>query len=102
MADEPVLADVTRDVGMKGQCFVFWCPGCRHGHFLDTGRWSWNGDLVRPTATPSILVGGKGDVPRCHLYIVDGTMQFLDDCSHEYKGQTVKMLPPWEAMMVGP
>lgn len=75
----------------------FQCPGCCGAHFITTKGerplWQWNGDLERPTVTPSILVTLAG--ARCHLFIRDGNIQFLDDCDHALKGQTVP-LPDWE------
>ncbi len=75
--------------------FIFWCPGCKYAHPLDTKRWKWNGDLVKPTATPSLLLKALGDRhPRCHLFIKDGQLRFLKDCTHDLAGQTVEM-EPW-------
>jgi hypothetical protein len=81
-------------------------------------RWSYNGDPERPTFQPSLLItsghfvtgnedGRKGcwctyyaenpeerrdfECRRCHSFITDGRIQFLDDCSHELKGQTVEI-----------
>lgn len=67
---------------------VFMCPACKCGHwFNDT--WNFNGDMVNPTVTPSILtVGAFG---KCHSFITDGKIQFLDDCEHDLKGQTVPL-----------
>ncbi len=79
----------------------FFCPGCKGGHAVwTTGKvqWSFNGSLDKPTFDPSILIYGwknpDGSVgqPRCHLYVRDGQLQFLDDCEHEYKGRTVPMV----------
>lgn len=42
---------------------LFWCPGCRQAHGPTVGsplgggpRWTWNGDYVKPTFQPSLLV----------------------------------------------
>jgi hypothetical protein len=32
---------------------------------------------------------------RCHLFIRDGALQFLSDCTHKLAGQTVDMVP-WD------
>jgi len=62
---------------------LFECPGCGCAHYLETreGAWSWNGDLVRPTATPSLLINASRGLgtPRCHLFIRDGQLVFLSD-----------------------
>lgn len=100
-----------------GRRVHFRCPGCDnvHGVTVDvpTG-WGWNGDLERPTFTPSILVHPhqkfvdeelEGDAllapenltmtPACHSFVTDGRIQFLGDCTHTLAGQTVD-LPPWD------
>lgn len=79
----------------------FWCPGCKCGHHIRTkGRperpgpiWQWNGDAVKPTVTPSILVrhGNQPGDKRCHLYVEAGQLRFLSDCTHELAGKTVPM-----------
>ena len=75
-----------------------------------TNCWTWNGDVDKPTLHPSVLTtgvwrisdeehktlmsGGKVE-PRpysCHMWVNDGQAQFLGDCSHELRGQTVNML----------
>lgn len=96
----------------KDRTLMFWCPGCEdhHGVPVDGSRgWQWNGSLESPTVTPSILVKGvvpitddehakimAGEkiepVPRvCHSFVTDGKIQFLDDCTHSLKGQTVEL-----------
>ena len=70
--------------------------GAREG----TGCWTWNGDTERPTLRPSVLTQGTdiragsthGQKYRCHTWVNDGKAQFLDDCTHELRGQTVDML----------
>ena len=77
----------------------FFCPGCRCAHWFNTVLWTWNGDMNKPTVNPSILVQAgnlPGDV-RCHSYVLDGKIQFLGDCTHELKGQTVD-IPEWESV----
>jgi hypothetical protein len=103
---------------VPGRRVHFRCPGCDdvHGVTVDAGPvvWSWNGDLERPTFSPSILVQGNqwpkdeypeyykaahprvapGDDTICHSFVTDGRIQFLGDCTHALAGQTVD-LPPW-------
>lgn len=106
---------------------LFDCPGCRCAHliFVRAGQrpcWGYNGDPVKPTFTPSILVRGvelteKGRADRaawveagmpesvmakfetrpsvCHSFVTDGQIQFLSDCTHGLAGQTVP-LPEWD------
>lgn len=54
--------------------------------------WSWNGDVDKPTLSPSILTIGSKHQPRCHSFVTDGKIRFLKDCTHELAGQTVDLL----------
>lgn len=73
---------------------VIWCPGCEMHHMLSSS-WTFNGDLVNPTFSPSLLVrynwGEKQTPCRCHSFIRDGKIQFLDDCTHKLAGQTIEL-----------
>lgn len=96
------------DHGKKYDCLAFVCPGCINMmggtglHMLAVNTtvkspsWDWNGDLEKPTLTPSILTG-RGSDKICHSYLTDGKFVFLDDCNHELVNQTVEMLdlPDW-------
>lgn len=107
----------------EGNGLMFWCPGCDMAHRIQHGagdgpRWGWNGDVERPTFTPSILVRyphwmpsaadpvvraaiERGEVTQqlveqvCHSFVTDGRIQFLSDCTHALAGQTVD-LPDWD------
>lgn len=111
---QPVL-DIIQDRSMA----MFWCPGCQVNHGVwvrgkgknpvTGGEWDWNGDMVKPTFHPSILV--RGTVPItdaeadmimagenvesvpfvCHSFVRDGQIQFLGDCTHQFAGQTVPL-----------
>jgi hypothetical protein len=88
---------------------LFWCPGCNMAHGIKHGsgsgpRWTWNGDVAKPTFKPSILVRWSVPAPRepddppdkiCHSFVTDGMIQFLGDCTHALAGQTVP-LPVWD------
>ena len=91
----------------SGNRIHFWCPGCDKCHSLPFGegagpRWTWNGDIDKPTFTPSLLVSWyHGDPDKgtkvdfvCHSFIREGQIQFLGDCTHHLKGQTVD-IPEW-------
>lgn len=84
--------------------YHFECPGCQsmHRYIVRWGEksrqkepvWSFNGDLDRPTFRASLLYNQGGlnpNQPVCHLYMTDGKIQFLADCTHELAGQTVDM-----------
>ena len=83
--------------------YVFHCPGCEHGHIFytkswatengPTPKWDFNGDLEKPTFSPSLLnVCEKHHDPkqrRCHLCVTDGAIVFCNDCTHDYASLTV-------------
>lgn len=82
--------------------YIFECPGCGQWHMITTkepngrgAKWSFNGDVERPTFNPSLLVrsefnNGKPSAV-CHSFIRDGRIQFLSDCTHALAGQTVEL-----------
>lgn len=100
-----------------GSGWLVLCPACKTGHKFVAQRWDFNGDLQRPTFTPSMLVQSghyvNGFIPgdacwcsyyaerpgetaefkcvRCHSFVRDGKIEFLADCSHEMAGQTVEL-----------
>ena len=85
-------------------------------------NWSWNGSSDAPTFSPSVLVRGiREDLTpeqeknygeelktlsrehllehpvysfRCHSFVENGHMRFLNDCTHELANQTVP-IPHW-------
>lgn len=98
-----ILSPILRKAGDR---LAFRCPGCDTWHVLNVfaarePRWTWNGDAERPTFQPSLLnttgravdpsfVPEPGDPPEvCHLFVTDGRLQFLPDCTHALAGQTV-------------
>lgn len=79
--------------------YIFDCPGCGCDHgFKTTGvgpRWNFNGDVYKPTLSPSLLVrfrNVKGPQV-CHSFITDGKIKFLNDCTHKLAGKTVDLEP---------
>ena len=70
--------------------WVFFCPGCGYDHGFDS-RWTFNGDVDKPTFKPSLLVNAQNFKLRCHLYVTDGKIKYLTDCYHSLKGQTIQM-----------
>lgn len=82
--------------------YAHWCPGCGEMHVIyvakasaSGARWAFDGDLIRPTFTPSVRIewaGGWGEqrVPRvCHYFLREGRMQFLGDTTHSLRNRTV-------------
>jgi hypothetical protein len=78
-------------------CLVFHCPGCGYSHpfhidgkFHSTGQsWEWNGEMDKPTFRPSLGVNMSDPAYRCHSFVTDGKIQFLQDSFHHLAGQTV-------------
>jgi hypothetical protein len=97
------------DHGVHYDALMFVCPGCKA--FNDGGSglhilpvntdkkspaWTWDGNIDRPTISPSILTGKDTD-KICHSFLVGGIFQFLSDCTHSLAGQHVEIpdLPDW-------
>jgi hypothetical protein len=79
--------------------WLWHCPGCNAIHQCDT-RWTFNGDVEKPTFRNSVLVHevkieGKVVHPLCHSYVTDGRIAFLPDCGHASAGKTLD-LPDWD------
>jgi hypothetical protein len=90
------------------------CPA-GHNHYINTKSpngqgaiWHFNGDLEKPTFTPSInettgyyvdpsLEKTKSYSYHCHFVVTDGNIFFCIDCSHDLKNQTME-LPDLEDM----
>ena len=89
--------------GEQQTLLLFHCPGCGNAHPVRIKAthdnslpvWMWNGSMDKPTFTPSLLCNGFSPTSRCHSFIVDGQIRFLDDCYHSLSGQTVE-IPCWE------
>lgn len=112
---EPVFRKVENQPGL----FNFWCEGCgcAHGVWTESpnhttnAKWDFNGDLVSPTISPSLLVryphplGYSNDNPAplgytgpdtidiCHSFIRNGMIEYLSDCTHQLAGKTVPLKP---------
>lgn len=57
--------------------------------------WQFNNDVNNPTLSPSIRTtwGPKENPTKhlCHVFMKEGKIQFLTDCTHEYAGQTIEL-----------
>ena len=83
--------------------YHFWCQGCDSIHVISSAGigtiWGFNNDMFKPTFTPSYLCGCPDDNGkkfariRCHSFIKEGQIQYLSDCFHGLKSQTIP-LPP--------
>jgi len=81
-------------VKVSGSVVSYNCPGCRIEHEISSKIWEWNGDLDRPTFSPSILAEGysrRGEIIHCHHYVKEGKIEFLNDCHHDLRGQTLDL-----------
>lgn len=105
----PANSDVLGRVE-KSSVVLFYCPGCDEPHQIDTAKWEFNGDMEKPTFSPSYLTWSdpnpKADPRhdptgkyrngfRCHSFIKEGEIEYLSDCSHKLAGKTVQMVS-WE------
>jgi len=74
--------------------WLVFCPACKQGHVFDS-RWIFNGDKEKPTFHGSMLVRipyqNKPAIV-CHSFITEGKIQFLPDCTHSLRGQTVDLI----------
>jgi hypothetical protein len=85
--------------------YSFFCPGCGHNHSYSTEgdniNWKFNGDENNPTFEPSLLSTTMTKNPDtevydvvksiCHLFVRNGKIEFLNDCTHEFAGKTVEL-----------
>lgn len=67
------------------------CPGCKYNHHVPAERWHWNGSIDFPTLSPSVkhfvpACGNSLEETICHYFIVDGKINFCDDCKHSLRG----------------
>ena len=81
--------------------YYFQCPGCKCDHGIwvtpyyngNGATWSFNGDVNKPTFSPSIKV--TCPTPKrmliCHSFVKDGKIEYLSDCTHELAGQTIEL-----------
>lgn len=75
---------------------VFWCPACHNYHWVQINSnlkpfWKFNNDLNKPTFSPSILVKNSDGEVECHLFIKEGNIEYLEDCTHDFKALTIPM-----------
>lgn len=78
-------------------CVWHYCPACKslHGYAVDKpfengAQWKWNGDVEKPTFTPSMNINA-GTKYTCHYFLTDGKIQYLSDCGHALAGQTIDL-----------
>lgn len=98
-----------QDKGNRHNRLMFVCPGCVAAgpagyeglHLLPVNApgvkpsWEWDGNLLRPTLSPSIRTEVFGKV--CHSFLENGIFRFLDDSTHSLAGKRTPIpdLPAW-------
>lgn len=91
----------------RENCIFHYCPACDDLHpfavdspFPNGHQWTFNNNLEKPTFSPSMNCsigpypeGTKraGEIDRCHYHLKEGKIQYLGDCTHDYKGKTINL-----------
>lgn len=99
----------------RGSNTLFWCPGCDDLHMVSEA-WQVTGANESLTISPSVLVYERKKLinedleghallapenimtaARCHSFVRNGHIEFLNDSTHKLAGQTVPLapLPDW-------
>lgn len=78
------------ELRLPGPSGLICLPVMIGGTWEGTKNWTWNGSTESPTLKPSVLLIRSDS--RCHSFINNGQVQFLDDCSHDFKGKTLDLL----------
>ena len=82
-----------------GSTYFHWCPACERIHPLPTNGWTFNGDVNKPTFSPSFKHEAEwaGKPWCCHYTLTNGVLTFYDDCTHAMRGEVpLPELPPEE------
>lgn len=115
------MSQVSAKLRWGAGIYVFYCPACDEAHSyrvsmpdypaIDRPLWTFNGNVERPTFTPSLLLSTSyrswteaDGLPRrmvqlpdgqriviCHLFITDGKIIYCGDNPHRLNGQTVEL-----------
>ena len=56
------------------------------------GTWTFNGDMEKPTFSPSMLMYPNNVRGREHFFVRNGKIEYLKDCDHAMAGMTVDMV----------
>ncbi len=70
--------------------YLFFCPACDDAHVVDE-RWTFDGNYQSPTIKPSYHQHEHEYQYVCHLFIVQGDLHYLPDCTHDLAEKTVPM-----------
>lgn len=83
------------------------CHGCQWHEFpkqplANGAKWTFDGNMVSPTFHPSMNSAVNQPGPhhnprvkssRCHFIVTAGVAHYLGDCTHEFAGQQLSLLP---------
>lgn len=103
------MSQVSRVLRRQQGGYLHCCPACHDTHQLpDT--WAFNGNVEKPSFSPSFKHGGvmkvtrddgtwywlcdadANPIPRvCHYVLTDGVLNFCNDCTHSMGGQAVPL-----------
>lgn len=81
-----VYNECTPEEATHAEVYVF---GPWANRIIDLSRWRWNKSVDKPTFTPSLVTRDGSNC--CHVFITDGQVRYLHDCTHEYVGQTLDL-----------
>lgn len=85
------------------------CPASGSIEIPRNGKWTFDGNYERPTFSPSMnetrgqpgqsMEDFKADPHpwRNHVFVRNGYIEYLGDCTHEWRGKTVEIEPLSEA-----
>jgi hypothetical protein len=86
---------LNEDKSVQRTQYMIFCPACEHGHAPTVPPWTFNGNQELPTFTPSILTEYYSEkldrMVKCHSHVTDGKITYCDDCTHDFKGQTLEL-----------
>ena len=81
---------------LEGNRLSWYCPACKEMHVLPLDQgWKFNGDLIRPTFTPSFrhtFTKGHGCLQIteiCHYTMTEGKVFYYTDCTHHTRGEVI-------------
>ena len=91
--------------------YMWYCPACDQVHPLPNRGWTFDGNIEKPTFSPSFRHTGKQIVTKdgewtgewvrdaqgdpvdlvCHYVVTAGQVAYCTDCTHAMAGQTILM-----------
>jgi hypothetical protein len=88
------MSVIRRSTGLNthSATIEFYCPGCQTMHGVNSS-FEFNGDCEKPTIRPAVRHEGTDEhgATTCHAFITRGRIEFMGDCSHKLRNQTVAM-----------